>query len=97
MLEARVTDVAFAGASSADRDRGLLGWVRLRAGDLLVDGIAVRRTRGGRLTLSWPSRRSSSGASFAYVRPINDRARAWLEEQVLDQLRLDHGDACGGR
>jgi hypothetical protein len=67
---------------------GLLGFVTARYGDLLLDGIAVRRTRDGRVVLSWPSRRDSRGRDHSVVRPCGDDARQALEAAILGALGL---------
>jgi hypothetical protein len=65
-----------------------LGFVTARYGDLLLDGIAVRRTRDGRVVLSWPSRRDSRGRDHSVVRPCGDDARQALEAAILGALGL---------
>lgn len=81
-----LSDVCFTRAPEPKAATGLLGWVRFRAGDLLIDGVAVRRTRSGRVGMSWPKRLSPSGAEYSYVRPVDDPARREIEAQVLDAL-----------
>jgi DNA-binding cell septation regulator SpoVG len=68
---------------------GLLAWVScIVGGELLIDGLALRRTVDGRLTLSFPSRRDRAGREHAYVRPLGDGVRQAIERQVLDALDL---------
>ena len=87
-MSPRVTEVTFTPATAVCQRGGLLGWAaaRLDVG-LVIDGIAVRRTRGGRMTLSFPARRDRRGRRHFVVRPVDDRARKDLEEQILGQLR----------
>jgi hypothetical protein len=87
MTGAPVTHVAFTPAGADDRSRGLLGWVECSLGGLLrLDGIAVRRTLEGRITLAYPARKSSGGARHHYFRPLDDRARRELEVAILGEL-----------
>ena len=83
------TDLAilgFACASPAHQECGLLGWLALRHGELLIDGVALRRTRDGRLALSWPARRDRSGRDHPVVCPIDDVARRAVEDRIIDAL-----------
>ena len=85
----RVTDVRLTRASWPDQQRGLLGWVSLVLDDALaLDGVALRRTRDGRRTLSFPARRDREGRQHPYVRPLSTEARSAIERQVLDALGL---------
>lgn len=83
----RIVGVRFTAAPKDARARGLLGWVSATVGESLhLDGIAVRRTRDGRLTLSFPSRRDAAGVDHPIIRPIDNAARCWIEEQVFAAL-----------
>ena len=83
-----VTAVQFTPAGDAERQTGLLGWVTCVLGDLLrLDGIAVRRTRVGRLALSFPRGRGKHPP----VRPSDDEARRAIERQIFDAIGLDGG------
>lgn len=82
-----ISQVQFKSASRADVQTGLLGWVKfLVDGRLAVDGVTLRRTRHGRLTLSFPDRVDRSGNHHWVIRPISDRARQEIEYQVLRAL-----------
>jgi hypothetical protein len=81
-----ISDLHATPGSEADFERGLLGFVRFRYGDVLVDGVAVRRTLSGTITLSWPERRDGAGRRHAVVRPASDSARVELERAVLAEL-----------
>ena len=84
-------NVHFTRATDADVRDGLLGFVRFSIGPLRVDGVTLRRTRGGRLALSSPCRRDRAGRYHALMRPVNARARRLLEAQVLHALQsLNH-------
>ena len=82
-----ISNIQFTAGSPAERTTGLLGWVRLRYGDLLLDGLALRRTRDARLVLSFP--RPSKGGGFArqLVGPAGPDVRAQIEADVLTELR----------
>jgi len=71
-------------------DHGLLGWASFELyGHVRLDGVAVRRTRDGRLTLAFPERRDATGRRHPVVRPLNDEARREIEQQVFAALGLD--------
>jgi len=85
----RVSDLRYAEAPEADQARGLIGRVRFVVNDaLVVGGVALRRTRDGRFTLSWPSRRDARGEKRYFVHPISDAVRLDLERQVLEAMHL---------
>ena len=78
-----VTGLTFTPADAAHRESGLLGWLRVTlAGAVIIDGLALRRTLGGRLALSWP--RKSNGRSV--VTPANAEARRRIEDAVFGAL-----------
>lgn len=82
-----IHDVRFTPASRRLVRRGLLGWVAFTVGDgWRVDGVAIRRTRRGRLALSFPSRVDTCGREHPYVLPT--RGRRQLEREVLWELGL---------
>jgi hypothetical protein len=77
----KVSAVEFRHAHHADQQRGLLGWASFVLDDaVLVDGVALRRTRAGRLVLSFPDRRHPR------LRPVDDEARRAIERQVFAAL-----------
>jgi DNA-binding cell septation regulator SpoVG len=73
-------------ASDQDVRSGLLGWISVEYGSLVIDNIALRRTSSGRLALSFPTRTARNGEKHAIVRPIDDRARRAVEAEILGQL-----------
>ena len=82
-----VSAVNFSAAAEVDRDRGLLGYVSfLVNGAIKVDGVTARRTRDGKLTLSYPARRDGTGRDHPYFRPITDEVRRSIESQVFAAL-----------
>jgi len=83
-----ITQVRFRSARTDDVEAGLLGHVScvLNRG-LLLDGVAVRRTRAGELRLSFPERRDRHGVAHPVVRPFGCGTREEIERQVFDALR----------
>lgn len=76
-------------ATPADQVTGLLAWLRFRLDRaLIVDGVALRRTRDGRLCLAWPERRDRAGRQHPILRPVDDAARVAIEREVFAQLGL---------
>lgn len=73
-------------ASDQESRTGLLGYVSVFLGDLVVDGITLRRTAEGRLALSFPARTDRAGRRHPYVRPIDDEARQAIERKILSEL-----------
>ena len=81
-LEPVITRVEFHPAANDFIETGLLGWVQFDLdGHVRIDGVTVRRTRDGRLTLSFPAPRQR-----ALVAPLNDQTRGSIERQVFDAL-----------
>ncbi len=82
-----VGNVTFVAGSDADVDSGLLSFVKFTInGQIAVDGVTLRLTSCGKLTLSFPKRRDRSGAEHPFLNPINAKARASIEEQVFARL-----------
>ena len=92
MSELPIAEVRLVRAGYAEEQRGLLGWVSFQLGDRLrADGVAVRRTTDGRLTLSYPERRDRAGKAHPYLRPTDDDARVELEAAILGALAGELG------
>jgi hypothetical protein len=82
-----VSATRYTPASDQMARTGMLGWVSfLLDGQVRISGVGVRRTRSGRLALSFPCRDDGAGLRWTYVAPIDDRTRIELERQVLEQL-----------
>ncbi len=89
-----VSGEIFTAAPPQLRKTGLLGWVTFVIGHALqFDGVAVRRTRNGRLTLSFPVRHDSTGRQHSIVRPTDAAARREIESQVFAALGLSEESA----
>jgi hypothetical protein len=84
-----ITRIRFRPASHRDVLAGLLGWLKFEHGDFLVEGVTVRRTREGKLALSFPRHLDRDGRERYPVRPISDRARRAIEKQVFAELNLE--------
>jgi DNA-binding cell septation regulator SpoVG len=69
--------------SDDDVRSGLLGFISIFMGDVIVDGITVRKTADGRITLSYPERRDRLGRRHPIVRPVDDAARKTIERAIL--------------
>lgn len=88
-------------ANDADQRNGLIGFLSLFVGDLVVDNVTLRRTLDGRYTLSWPARTDKHGKKHSAVRPVDDEARKRIERQIFADLgqraepavRGDRGEA----
>ena len=84
-----VSSVEFKPAPPPAVRRGLLGWLAFDIdGTFHVDGVALRRTRAGRLALSFPSRTDRHGLERALLRPTCDRARRAIERAVLAEIGM---------
>lgn len=80
-------DVRVTPAGAADRATGLLAYVAVTLpGEIRLDGLTLRRTEGNRLTVSFPERRSPSGA-HPYIRLLTPEARAEFEAAVIAEAR----------
>ena len=85
-----ITSVAFTTSTPSQARTGLLGWVTCVLNDaLLLDGITLRRTAAGRLTLSYPARRDRAGNQNHVIRPLDDDARQHLEREIFKALKCD--------
>ncbi len=83
-----VSDVRFTPAPSWWKDTGLRGWASCVINDALgVGGLGVRKTEGGRLTLSFPGHKDRNGEMHHHLWPKDDETRRVIEEQVLGELR----------
>lgn len=73
-------------ASDAEIRTGLLGFVSIGYGDLVLDGLVLRKTADGRFVLSFPARTDRAGRRHSYIRPANDEVRKAIEAELLWQL-----------
>ena len=84
-----LTSVHYTPASAKSERTGLLGYLSLGVGDvLMINGVTLRRTRDGDLRLAYPERRNGGRRGHPYVRPFNDAARREIERQVFKRLGM---------
>ena len=87
-----ISDVVFSAAGPSEVEKGVLGFITcVINGAVRLDGVTLRRTLDGRLTLSFPARRDGLGRSHYYIRPVGDSARRSLERQVFQALAHEIG------
>ena len=79
--------------SDDDIRSGLLGFISLFYGDIVLDGLTVRRTADGRLTISYPQRRDGKGRRHPIVRPVDDAARLRIERAIFGEATVAEGVA----
>ncbi len=86
-MRIEVSEVRFTPSTRRDRDSGLLGFVSCVLNDAIkLDGITLRRTRDGKLTLSYPSRRDRRDVEHFIIAPLGDAVRLAVERQVFEAL-----------
>jgi DNA-binding cell septation regulator SpoVG len=84
-----ISDVRFTAAPETLRGTGLRGWASCRLNDLLnLQGLAIRRTRNGDITISFPRRKDEYGTEHQYFEPVNASVRLEIERQVLEAIDL---------
>lgn len=84
-----VSRVRFTPAPRHQLPSGLLGFVSFLLEDCVrIDGVVLRTTSDGRLSLSFPARRDGRGRDHPYLRPVNDDTRRAIETQVFASLGL---------
>lgn len=84
-----LSSVHFTPSSAEAEKTGLLGYLRLGVGDLLmIDGVTLRRARDGRLVISYPR---PGRRRHPLVRPLDDEARRAIEGAVLKALGVEGG------
>jgi hypothetical protein len=64
-------------ASESDIRTGLLGFLSVHYGDLVLDGLYL---------ISFPARSDRSGRKHPYIRPADDEVRQRVERELLRQL-----------
>ena len=92
MLKRKMTisDVRFTSAGHFEVESGLLGWVQCTLnGSLQLDGLMLRRTREGRLTISFPARQDGSNRQHFYFRPLDNDTRLEIEQQIFKALGFE--------
>lgn len=92
-----ISELKYTPANREAKERGLLGFVQCVVGGLLRVDCALRRTRDGRLTISFPVKHDQAGRAHPLVSPANAEARLAIETAVFDAVALDLGTANRGR
>lgn len=72
--------------SDEDIRSGLLGYLSVSYGLLVLDNLTLRKTAAGRFALSFPCRTDRAGKRHSYIRPVDDGARQAIERELLGQL-----------
>ena len=70
---------------------GLLGYLAVTVGSLVLDGLTLRRTAAGTFAISFPARTDRHGNRHPIVRPVNDDARRQIEAAILRQIVQANG------
>ena len=86
MAEIEVRVRTWVKGSDEDQRSGLLGFLSVQYGTLVLDGLTLRRTASGKLAISFPARTDRSGRKHPLIRPADDAARTEIEDELLWQL-----------
>jgi DNA-binding cell septation regulator SpoVG len=85
----RVSNVRLKRANPRLEQTGLVGWISCTLnGALLLDGLCLRRTLGGRWTVGFPARKDGQGRIHHYIQPLDEHAQREIETQILAALGL---------
>jgi len=85
-----VNTLKYIPASQEENRTGLMGWVSCTLnGCILLSGIAVRRTRDGRRTLSFPARKDGAGLIHHFYKPLDRETQLEIERQVFLALGME--------
>lgn len=91
-----ISNLTFTAATETDVAYGLLGYLSFVVGKTLrIDGVTVRRTAAGRITLSFPERTDRQGRRRRIVHPIDRDAQVRIERRVLEMLAIELGGHHG--
>ena len=83
-------------ATEAEERTGLLGYLSIFYGDLVLDGLTLRRNVDGHTRVTFPSRTDRHGNRHNYVRPVSGAARMAIERAILEQLNQHEEPAPAG-
>ena len=88
MAKIDVSQVQFTVAPPKDQETGLLGYVSFTVAQAFrFDGVTLRQTGEGNLTLSYPARRDRHGHDHPHIRPADTPTRIDVEQQVFAALQ----------
>ncbi len=86
-LPMQFDDIRFVAAGPEHVESGLLGWIECTVNGMLrLEGLVLRRSAAGYLTLSFPARRDGADRERYYIRPLDDVARREIEHQIFRAL-----------
>lgn len=88
-----VEDVVFEVADAQHRAQGLIAWVRLRTGGLLVGGLALRERRHGGLVVTWPERIAKDGRRHSVTEPEDMATRRAIDAAIMAAWPKAEGQA----
>ncbi len=95
MTSLQLTEIRFTAASEDQVLTGLLGFVSATVNDTLrLEGLTLRRTAMGKLTISYPARADRHGVEHRFFAPVNEEAKRHVEGQIL--AALGHGEEGAG-
>jgi len=83
-----VSELRYTPASHKLRAGGLLGFIQCVVVGLLRINCSLRRTRDGRLTLSFPVKNDAAGRRHSRAAPANGDAHALLEQAIFEAICL---------
>jgi hypothetical protein len=86
MAEIEVRVRSWVKGSDEDQRSGLLGYLSVQYGTLVLDGLTLRRTAAGKFAISFPARTDRAGRKHPLIRPADDAARKDIEAELLWQL-----------
>ncbi len=86
----KIEGLRYSESALRQMETGLFGWVSFVWAGIRMDGVAVRRTLDGQLTLSYPLRKDWQGRKHPTCRPVSDEVRFEIEEQVFTELGIWH-------
>ncbi len=82
-----ITNITITPSSPADRDAGLLAFVRCSYGDLELDGIVVRKTTDGRLLVTFPGKARNGCGRRYFITPRSSPVRLLFDKAILAAFR----------
>ena len=88
-----ISELCYTPARPEVHKDGLLGFVQCVVAGLLRVDCALRRTRDGRLVLSFPVKHDAAGRQHSLVAPANADARRAIESAVFEAVAVDLGAA----
>ena len=88
-----VSEVSYTPARPDLQQCGLLGFIQCVVGGLLRVNCSLRRSRDGRLVLSFPVKHDKHGRQLSLVAPVSAEVRMALEQAVIEAVAIESGTA----